>query len=649
MGKPECEKIIDIGQLNEASLDEFLFVLERQCSANIVLIDKSSIRVSGSAVSVAKVESYLNNLLSNSQNIELELPLKRARLESSSSVDSKDTTILSDDFSAFDYQVEDLLVSLRDEEKYGLIVSDSGLKENIDPMLHETSEDFAAKLGYSKDLYAQAVKKVGREADRNELLNELVKLKNSRKELHEEPQKERADRRRSSCSSMTTSKQLRPIIIDGSNVAMSHGKQKIFSCRGIQIAVDWFIPRGHKLIYVVIPLWRKESPSESNMISNQEVLKILDEERGAVNMIYTPSKTLKQRRIACYDDRYILNIACDKDGVVVSNDNFRDLYLENKPEWRKIIEERVLMFSFVDDMFMPPDDPHGRNGPHIDELLSFGSSSRTRVCHYGRHCTYGRNCKYAHPEREGEHILRDTPSNAPRPYSEPVPLTDAMCDDFKRLSLPDLNRNQPPPIVARSRHVSPQHPPALPSRRPTPQHHAPPLPPRSNGIHCGMRTTNESPYAPLPVHVEQAQMMYLARQQQPRLPPRRNRNYDTLPFTHPVIPIPPHAQNHQYYNLPPPPGAYIPSRRGRGGPYDNLPPNGQMPVYPPRNHAIYQTQQNYYRSRAPPADDSSDEDMPMVLEDTQMVESEHLRGISKRIHCRENGTESRMQAMVNVA
>jgi hypothetical protein len=220
MGKPECEKIIDIGQLNEASLDEFLFVLERQCSANIVLIDKSSIRVSGRAVSVAKVESYLNNLLSNSQNIELELPLKRARLESSSSVDSKDTTTLSDDFSAFDHQVEDLLVSLRDEEKYGLIASDSGLKENIDPMLHETSEDFAAKLGYSKDLYAQAVKKVGREADRNELLNELVKLKNSRKELHEEPQKERADRRRSSCSSVTSSKQLRPIIIDGSNVAM---------------------------------------------------------------------------------------------------------------------------------------------------------------------------------------------------------------------------------------------------------------------------------------------------------------------------------------------------------------------------------------------------------------------------------------------
>ncbi len=224
MGKPECEKIIEIqqlccGQLDETSLDDFLFLLERKCSANIVLIDKATMRVSGSPVSVSRVESCLNNLLANNQNIDHELPPKRARLGSSSSVDSRDTASLSDDFSAFD-QVEDLLDSLRGEEKYSLITSDQCLKENIDPMLHETSEDFAAKLGYSKDLYAQAVKKVGREADRNELLNELVKLKNSRKELNEEPQKDRPDRRRSCCSSLTSSRQLRPIIIDGSNVAM---------------------------------------------------------------------------------------------------------------------------------------------------------------------------------------------------------------------------------------------------------------------------------------------------------------------------------------------------------------------------------------------------------------------------------------------
>jgi hypothetical protein len=219
MGKPECQKEIEIeqccGHLDAPSLDDFLFVLEQECCANIVLIDRATIRVSGSTVSVIKVESCLSRMLSNNQNIELELPLKRARLESSSSLDSKDgASLASDDFSTFD-QVEDLLDSLREEDKYGLIS-----KENIDPMIHETFEDFAAKLGYSKDMYVQAMKQVGPDADLNELLNELVKIKNSRKELNEEPPKERPDRRRSCCSSAASSRQLRPIIIDGSNVAM---------------------------------------------------------------------------------------------------------------------------------------------------------------------------------------------------------------------------------------------------------------------------------------------------------------------------------------------------------------------------------------------------------------------------------------------
>ena len=55
----------------------------------------------------------------------------------------------------------------------------------------------------------------------NELLNELVKLKNSAKELNNDERynEKKVDRRRSSCS-IVNPKQLRPIIIDGSNVAM---------------------------------------------------------------------------------------------------------------------------------------------------------------------------------------------------------------------------------------------------------------------------------------------------------------------------------------------------------------------------------------------------------------------------------------------
>ena len=40
---------------------------------------------------------------------------------------------------------------------------------------------------------------------------------------------------------------LRPIVIDGSNVAMAHGEPQIFSCRGIEICVEWFKNEGHKV------------------------------------------------------------------------------------------------------------------------------------------------------------------------------------------------------------------------------------------------------------------------------------------------------------------------------------------------------------------------------------------------------------------
>ena len=41
----------------------------------------------------------------------------------------------------------------------------------------------------------------------------------------------------------------------------SHGNKEIFSCRGIQIAVDWFRERGHEMITVFVPQWRKETSS----------------------------------------------------------------------------------------------------------------------------------------------------------------------------------------------------------------------------------------------------------------------------------------------------------------------------------------------------------------------------------------------------
>lgn len=52
--------------------------------------------------------------------------------------------------------------------------------------------------------------------------------------------------------------------------------------------------------------------------------------------------------MVCYDDRYVLKLAAETDGIVVSNDNYRDLAAESQ-EFKRVVEERTLMYSFVND------------------------------------------------------------------------------------------------------------------------------------------------------------------------------------------------------------------------------------------------------------------------------------------------------------
>ena len=102
--------------------------------------------------------------------------------------------------------------------------------------------------------------------------------------------------------------------------------------------------------------------------------------------------------MVCYDDRYIVKLADENDGIILSNDNFRHLVKEN-PEWKKVIEERFLMYTFVKDVFMPRDDPLGRRGPTFDAFLRKGTQADPRLCPYMKKCTYGSKCKFYHPKR----------------------------------------------------------------------------------------------------------------------------------------------------------------------------------------------------------------------------------------------------------
>ncbi|XP_071612955.1 NEDD4-binding protein 1 [Heliangelus exortis] len=155
---------------------------------------------------------------------------------------------------------------------------------------------------------------------------------------------------------------LKHIIIDGSNVAISHGLRKFFSCRGIAIAVNYFWKRGHRNITVFVPQWRtRRDPS----VTEQDFLTQL-QDVGILSL--TPARMVLGARIAAHDDRFLLHLADKTGGIIVTNDNFREFVTESLA-WREIIQKRLLQYTFAGDIFMVPDDPLGRNGPRLDDFL----------------------------------------------------------------------------------------------------------------------------------------------------------------------------------------------------------------------------------------------------------------------------------------
>jgi hypothetical protein len=116
---------------------------------------------------------------------------------------------------------------------------------------------------------------------------------------------------------------------------------------------------------------------------------------------YTPAKKVGTKRIVCDDDTTILKLAISKGGIIVSNDNFKRFI--NIEEFKQVIEERVLMYSFIDETFLPAEDPLGKNGPSLDNFLRFESQINQQYlkrCPYKKKCTYGTKCKFWHPERQ---------------------------------------------------------------------------------------------------------------------------------------------------------------------------------------------------------------------------------------------------------
>lgn len=155
---------------------------------------------------------------------------------------------------------------------------------------------------------------------------------------------------------------LRPIILDGNNVAMGHGKGKFFSWKGLHICIKFFLKRGHN-VTAFVPTFRRG-------VCPPELRSEMDEYEKSGQVVFTPSRRIEGRLVVPYDDRFIVQCAAELGGVIVSTDNFRDLLTENNT-WKETIEKRLLMFTWVGDLLMFPHDPLGKHGPQLEEFLRF--------------------------------------------------------------------------------------------------------------------------------------------------------------------------------------------------------------------------------------------------------------------------------------
>merc|ERR1712241_45783 len=157
----------------------------------------------------------------------------------------------------------------------------------------------------------------------------------------------------------------RPIVIDGSNVAIEHGIQTKgkdwFSVKGLEIAINYFKNKGHEDIKVVVPRYRLSQNDD------RELMKRLQDQKY---LVLTPSRIIRGRRVTSYDDRYIIDLAVENRGVILSNDQYRDL-LNESGKIDEAINFSLLPFNFVNDLFMLPKDPLGRGGPTLEDFLQF--------------------------------------------------------------------------------------------------------------------------------------------------------------------------------------------------------------------------------------------------------------------------------------
>jgi len=149
-------------------------------------------------------------------------------------------------------------------------------------------------------------------------------------------------------------------ILDAPNIAMRHGSQKLFSTGGIQIAIEFFRKRGHKVLALMPEYYLDYNYVGGKMRLNKvgfnvqaqkmpDNVSLLISLRDEGLVATTPAQD--------YDDSYTILYAQKHNAFIISNDKYRD-HVQNTPvssrdSVRQWMKRHLLTYTFIGDEFLP--------------------------------------------------------------------------------------------------------------------------------------------------------------------------------------------------------------------------------------------------------------------------------------------------------
>lgn len=134
----------------------------------------------------------------------------------------------------------------------------------------------------------------------------------------------------------------RTVIIDGVDVAQAYSNYGTFSVRGLETAIDFFENKGLQ-VKAVCPQNLTQRPKTDDQNGFHRLVK-------QRKIVLTPCKRLPSNIDCCTHRKLILDITHAKDGVLISNDSYRDLLNENQ-KWNEVILSRIHGYSWDSGTF----------------------------------------------------------------------------------------------------------------------------------------------------------------------------------------------------------------------------------------------------------------------------------------------------------